>query len=212
MVEKLGAGVSDLKIGDRVAYPSGPLGSYARHRNFPANKLVPIPDDIPDEIAAGSLMRGMTAQYLLKQTFEVKPGMTVLIHAAAGGVGQIACQWAQALGATVIGTAGSEAKCRLARPFCDHVIDYTNEHFAERVHLLTGNKGVPVVYDASARPPLRARWPVWRHAGCWSALAMPRASAAVFAQSAGQQGLALSHPPHAGQLRQHARRITGHGG
>ncbi|GAB7128532.1 quinone oxidoreductase [Silvimonas sp. JCM 19000] len=147
VVEKLGAGVSDLKIGDRVAYPSGPLGSYARHRNFPANKLVPIPDDIPDEIAAGSLMRGMTAQYLLKQTFEVKPGMTVLIHAAAGGVGQIACQWAQALGATVIGTAGSEAKCRLARPFCDHVIDYTNEHFAERVHLLTGNKGVPVVYD-----------------------------------------------------------------
>lgn len=147
VVEKLGPGVTEFKVGDRVAYPTGALGSYSQRRNVAAARLVPVPEGVPDDVVAGSLMRGMTAQYLLKQTFLVQPGMTVLIHAAAGGVGQIACQWAQALGATVIGTVGSAAKARLARPFCDHVIDYTNEHFAERVHLLTGNKGVPVVYD-----------------------------------------------------------------
>ncbi|GGP25687.1 quinone oxidoreductase family protein [Silvimonas amylolytica] len=147
VVEALGEGVTEFKVGDRVAYAGGPIGSYSSHRNIPAARLVPVPDAVPDEIAAGTLLRGMTAQYLLKRTFKVEQGMTVLIHAAAGGVGQIATQWARALGATVIGTVGSAAKARLVAPFCDHVIDYTQGNFAEQVRALTDGKGVPVVYD-----------------------------------------------------------------
>jgi NADPH2:quinone reductase len=146
VVEAVGPGVTEFQPGDRVAY-AGVMGAYATHRLIGAARLVPVPDDVSDEVAAGTLLRGMTAQYLVKRTFPVAPGMTVLIHAAAGGVGQIASQWARALGAKVIGTVGSVAKAALARDWCDHVINYSEEDFAQRVREITDGKGVPVVYD-----------------------------------------------------------------
>lgn len=148
VVEAVGSGVSWPQPGDRVAYAGGPLGAYAQYRICQAERLVPVPAGISGEVAGGALLRGMTTEYLLRRTFRVEAGMTVLIHAAAGGVGQLACQWARALGATVIGTVGSAAKAGIARACgCDHVIDYTRENFAARVREITGGKGVPVVYD-----------------------------------------------------------------
>jgi NADPH2:quinone reductase len=148
-VEAVGAGVTDLKVGDRVAYAGGAPGAYAEARLFPADRAVKIPDGISFETAAAMMLKGMTVQYLIKRTFKVQPGMTVLFHAAAGGVGLIASQWLKAVGATVIGTAGSDAKAALAKAHgCDHTIVYTRENFVERVKEITGGKGVPVVYDA----------------------------------------------------------------
>ena len=148
IVEAIGASVGECKVGDRVAYAGGPIGAYAEQRLYPAARLVPVPDAISDEIAGSALLRGMTCEYLLRRTFKVEAGMTILIHAAAGGVGQIACQWAKALGATVIGTVGSDAKAALARELgCDHVINYSTDNFVERVREITGGAGVPVVYD-----------------------------------------------------------------
>lgn len=148
VVAKVGSAVSDFVIGDRVAYAGGTPGSYATHRILPATRLVPVPKAIPDDVAAATLLRGMTAEYLLCRTFPVGPDTTLLFHAAAGGVGQIACQWAKALGATVIGTVGSDAKIELARSYgCDHVINYSTDNFAMRVREITGGRGVDVVYD-----------------------------------------------------------------
>jgi len=148
VVEAVGPGVTDFKEGDRVAYVD-PLGAYAEARNMPADRAVPLPDAIDDQTAAAMMLKGLTAQYLLRRTHRVEPGETILIHAAAGGVGLIACQWAKALGATVIGTVGTEEKADLARAHgCDHPIIYTKENFAERVREITGGKGVPVVYDS----------------------------------------------------------------
>ncbi|BCL76728.1 quinone oxidoreductase [Jeongeupia sp. HS-3] len=147
VVEAVGDGVKEFRPGDRVAYAGGTPGAYAQHRIVPAARLVPVPDTISDDVAAGTLLRGMTAQYLLKRTFPLKAGQTVLIHAAAGGVGQIASQWARALGAIVIGTAGGTEKCALASQWCDHVIDYRVDDFAARVREITLGAGVPVVYD-----------------------------------------------------------------
>jgi NADPH2:quinone reductase len=147
VVEALGLGVTEFKIGDRVAYAGGAVGAYASHRMMPVDKLVLVPAKISDEIAAGTLLRGMTAQYLLKQTFPVHVGQTILFHAAAGGVGQLACQWARELGATVIGTVGSVEKAEMASHYCDHVINYKTSNFAEHVREITGGKGVSVVYD-----------------------------------------------------------------
>ncbi|NKB64936.1 MAG: NADPH:quinone reductase [Gammaproteobacteria bacterium] len=149
IVEKIGAGVEDLKVGDRVAYAATPLGAYAESRNIEAAKVVKIPDGVEDNTAAAMMLKGMTAQYLLRSTFEVKAGDTILFHAAAGGVGLIACQWAKHLGATVIGTVGSKEKAELARQNgCDHPIIYTQENFVEKVQEITDGKGVPVVYDS----------------------------------------------------------------
>jgi NADPH2:quinone reductase len=149
VVEAVGAGVTELKAGDRVAYASAPLGAYAEVRLYPADRAVKIPDGISFETAAAMMLKGMTAQYLIKRTFKVQPGMTVLWHAAAGGVGLIATQWLKALGATVIGTVGSDAKAALAKAHgCEHTIVYTRENFVERVKEITGGKGVPVVYDS----------------------------------------------------------------
>jgi len=149
VVEAVGAGVSGLSVGDRVAYAGGPLGAYAESRNIPADRLLKLPDGIAAETGAAMMLQGLTAQYLLRRTYRVQPGDTILIHAAAGGVGLIVCQWAKALGATVIGTVGSEEKAALARAHgCDHPINYRNEKFAERVREITGGKGVPVVYDS----------------------------------------------------------------
>ncbi len=149
VVEAVGAGVTDFKEGDRVTYVSAPVGAYSEVRLYPAERAVKLPEGIAFEPAAAMMLKGMTVQYLIKRTFKVQPGMTVLWHAAAGGVGLIAAQWLKALGAKVIGTAGSDAKAALARDHgCEHVIVYTRENFVERVKEITGGKGVPVVYDS----------------------------------------------------------------
>jgi NADPH2:quinone reductase len=149
VVEAVGPGVTEVAVGDRVAYAGGPLGAYGEARNIPADRLVRLPEAISFEQGAAMMLQGLTAQYLLRRTYRVQPGDTILIHAAAGGVGLIVCQWAKALGATVIGTVGSEAKAALARAHgCDHAILYTRENFAERVRDFTGGQGVPVVYDS----------------------------------------------------------------
>ena len=148
VIEAVGEGVTDLRPGQRVAY-AGPLGAYAAVRLAPADRMVPLPDGISDEQAAAMMLKGMTAEYLLRRTYPVKRGQTILFHAAAGGVGLIACQWAKHQGATVIGTVGSEEKAELARAHgCDHPIIYTKEDVVARVKELTGGKGVPVVYDS----------------------------------------------------------------
>ena len=149
VVEAVGPGVTMVKPGDRVAYTGAPPGSYAEARLFAADRLVRIPEGVSDEQAASMMLKGMTVWYLIHRTYAVKPGETVLWHAAAGGVGLIACQWLKAMGVTVIGTAGSDEKAALARAHgCDHVIVYTRENFVERVKAITGGKGVPVVYDS----------------------------------------------------------------
>lgn len=151
IVVAVGSGVENLQVGDRVAYAATP-GSYAEERILPADRLVKVPDGIELKTAAAMMLKGMTAQYLLRQTFVVKPGDTILFHAAAGGVGLIAGQWAKHLGATVIGTAGSDEKIALAKAHgYDHVINYRTENFVERVKELTGGEGVNVVYDSVGR-------------------------------------------------------------
>jgi len=148
VVEEVGPGVTDLKAGDRVAYGNAPLGSYAEVRVMPADRLIVLPPGISDQQAAAMMLKGMTAQYLLLQIGKLKQGDAILFHAAAGGVGLIACQWAKALGATVIGTVGTAEKVKLARAHgCDHVIDYTREDFVARVDEITKGEKVAVVYD-----------------------------------------------------------------
>ncbi len=156
-VEALGPGVQGFAAGDRVAYATAPLGAYAESANLPARIVVRIPDDISEEIAAAMLLKGMTAYYLLHQTYPLKAGETVVIYAAAGGVGSIACQWAKKIGATVIGIVGSDEKAGKARALgCDHVVVYTREKVAEAVLDLTGGRGVPVVYDSVGKDSFEA--------------------------------------------------------
>ena len=148
VVEGIGEGVVRWKVGDRVAYGTGPVGAYSQAANVPAERVVAVPAGVTDEQAAALMLKGLTAWYLLRRTCRVKAGDTILFHAAAGGVGLLACQWARHLGATVIGTVGSQAKAALASAHgCTHVIDYSREDFARRVREITGGKGVPVVYD-----------------------------------------------------------------
>jgi NADPH:quinone reductase len=149
VVEAVGAGVSHLQPGDRVAYAGRPPGAYADVRVMPATYLVKLPDAISFETAAAMMLQGLTVQYLFRRTFRLQGGETILFHAAAGGVGLIACQWARALGVTMIGTVGSDEKAALAKAHgCTHVINYNTENFVERVKQITGGKGVPVVYDS----------------------------------------------------------------
>jgi NADPH2:quinone reductase len=149
VVEAVGEGVTEVKVGDRVAYAGGPNGAYAEVRNIPASRLVRLPDDISFETAAAMMLQGLTVQYLLNRTYKVKAGDTILWHAAAGGVGLIACQWAKALGANLIGTAGSDEKAALAKAAgAAHVINYNTENFVERVQQITNGEKVPVVYDS----------------------------------------------------------------
>jgi NADPH2:quinone reductase len=148
VVEETGPGVTTLKPGDHVAYVD-PMGAYAEARLHPADRLVKLPDGISDQTAAAMMLKGLTAQYLLRRTYRVQRGETILAHAAAGGVGLILCQWAKHLGATVIGTVGSDEKAALAQQNgCDHTIVYTRENFVERVKEITGGKGAAVVYDS----------------------------------------------------------------
>ncbi len=149
VVEAVGAGVDFVKPGDRVAYCVGPQGAYSQERVMPADRLVKLPDGIDDRSAAAMMLKGLTVQYLFRQTRPLASGDTILFHAAAGGVGLIACQWARALGVTMIGTVGSDEKAALAKANgCTHTIVYTRENFVDRVKEITGGKGVPVVYDS----------------------------------------------------------------
>lgn len=155
VVEAVGPGVTEFRPGDRVAYCGGslsPVGAYSEVRNFPAERAVRLPDDISFETAAAVMLKGLTAQFLVRRTHRVQPGDTVLIHAAAGGVGLLLVQWAKRLGATVIATAGNDEKAELVRAHgADHVIVYTREDFTERTRALTNGRGVDVVYDSVGR-------------------------------------------------------------
>ena len=149
IVEQVGGGVTNFQPGERVAYCGGPVGAYAEYRTIPAKHLVKLPDVISFELAAASMLKGLTAHYLLNRTFSVHRGDTILIHAAAGGVGLIVCQWAKHLGAKVIGTVSTMEKAKLAKQNgCDHAIIYTQEDIAEKVREYTEGKGVEVVYDS----------------------------------------------------------------
>ncbi len=149
VVETVGTAVNDFKAGDRVAYASPPAGAYAEIRLLPADRAVALPDAIDDRSAAAMMLKGLTAQYLLRRTYRVQPGDVMLVHAAAGGVGLLLCQWGRRLGATVIGTVGNDAKADVARAHgCQQVIVYSRENFAQRVKELTNGQGVAVVYDA----------------------------------------------------------------
>ncbi len=151
VVEAVGPGVTAVRPGDRVAY-AGVLGAYAERRLIPAERLVPLPDAVEDEVAAAAMLKGMTVEYLVRRTHRVEPGETVLWHAAAGGVGLIACQWLAHIGAVVIGTAGTDEKAELARRHgCRHTIVYTRENVVERVREITGGAGLGVVYDSVGR-------------------------------------------------------------
>ncbi len=152
IVEAVGPNVDWVKVGDRVAYSGGPIGAYCQARVIPADRLVVIPEGVSDREAATLMLKGLTVQYLFRQTYKLKAGDTILFHAAAGGVGLIACQWARALGVTMIGTVGSDEKAQIAKAHgCTHTIVYTRENFVERVKALTDGKGVPVVYDSVGR-------------------------------------------------------------
>jgi NADPH2:quinone reductase len=156
-VAAVGEGVTDFKIGDRVGYSSGAIGSYAEANNVPAAKLVKLPAGISDELAAAILLKGMTAQYLLRQIHPVTAGETIVFHAAAGGVGQIGCQWARHLGATVIGTTTSPGKVALAKANgCAHVLNSKDAGWEKQVREITGGKGVPVVYDSIGKDTFMA--------------------------------------------------------
>ena len=175
VVEALGNGVAGLKTGDRVAYPMH-MGAYAAARNMPADRVIAIPDDIDDQTAAAMMLKGMTVEYLLERCFQVRRGQTILFHAAAGGVGLIACQWAKTLGATVIGTVSTDEKADLARIHgCDHTIVTTREDIAARVKDVTDGKGVPVVYDSIGKDTFDASM----------ASLAPRAMFVSFGQSSG---------------------------
>jgi NADPH2:quinone reductase len=157
VVEAVGEGVTDLKPGDRVGYLLGPQGAYSDVRVMPADVLIPLPEGVTDRSAATLMMKGMTAQYLFRQVYPLKTGDTILYHAAAGGVGLIACQWARAMGVTMIGTVSSDEKAEVARANgCTHTIVTVRENIAERVRELTGGKGVPVVYDSVGKDTLMA--------------------------------------------------------
>ena len=156
VVEAVGAGVTNVKVGDRVGYCSGAIGSYSEANNVLAEKLVKLPDGVSDETAAAALLKGMTAQYLLRQIYKVGAGDTIVFHSAAGGVGMIGCQWAKHLGATVIGTVGTKEKATLAKSHgCDHVL-LLSDDWKKQVREITGGIGVPVVYDSIGKDTFEA--------------------------------------------------------
>ncbi|MGH8797386.1 MAG: quinone oxidoreductase family protein [Caldimonas sp.] len=157
VVEAVGAGVTDIKVGDRVGYLLGPQGAYAEVRLMPADVLIPLPAGVSDRAASTLMMKGLTAQYLFRQVYPLKGGETILYHAAAGGVGLVACQWARAIGVTMIGTVSTDEKAEIARANgCTHVIVTGREDIAKRVREITDGKGVPVVYDSVGKDTLMA--------------------------------------------------------
>jgi NADPH2:quinone reductase len=167
IVTAVGEGVRDLKLGRRVAY-AGPIGAYSEERVIAADRVVRIPEGVSDEMAAAIMLKGMTAQYLLRRTYKVGPETTLLFHAAAGGVGMIACQWANVLGATVIGTVGSAGKALIARSHgCTHVINYREEDVVEKVKKHTKGEGVDVVYDSIGKDTFPMSLNCLKHRGMW---------------------------------------------
>jgi len=190
-VEEVGEGVSHLRQGDRVAYTL-PIGAYATHRNIQADRLVKIPASVPADIAAAAMIKGLTAHYLLFRTFPVKAGQTILYHSAAGGVGSILGQWANHLGATLIGTVGSDAKMEAARSNgYHHVINYEKENFAERVKEITNGQGVEVVYDSAGQKTYPDSLDCLKRLGMW----------VCFGQSSGViQNFELGHLAQKGSL------------
>lgn len=167
VVEMIGAGVTTIDPGDRVAYVL-PVGSYVQERVVPIEKLVKVPETVDDKTAAGMMLKGLTAQYLLRQTYKVKAGDTILIHAAAGGVGLLVCQWAKHLGASVIGTVGSEEKAALASANgCTHTILYRQENFVDRVKEITDGKGANVVYDSIGKDTYPGSLDCLKPLGTW---------------------------------------------
>ena len=176
VVEAVGQGVAHVTVGDRVAYAGGAPGSYSEVRVMPADRLVKVPEGISDQQAAAMMLKGLTVWYLIRRTYRVEKGETVLFHAAAGGVGLIACQWLKALGVTVIGTVGSDEKAKIARAHgCAHAIVYTRENFVDRVKEITGGRKVPVVYDSVGKDT---------YMGSLDCL-MPRGLLAVFGNGSG---------------------------
>ncbi|MBI4886061.1 MAG: quinone oxidoreductase [Acidobacteria bacterium] len=168
VVERVGAGVTDLKAGDRVAYAGGPPGSYASHRVMPAARLVKVPDEVSDEVAAAVMLKGMTVEYLLNRCYPMKAGEHALFYAAAGGVGLLAGQWGRHIGAKMIGVAGGAVKCRLAREHgYTEVIDRSREDVAERVKAITGGAGVSVVYDSVGKATFETSIACLRPRGCF---------------------------------------------
>jgi NADPH:quinone reductase len=157
VVEAVGEGVTDIRVGDRVGYLLGPQGAYADVRLMPADVLIPLPAGVSDRTASTLMMKGMTAQYLFRQVYPLEGGETILYHAAAGGVGLVACQWARAIGVTMIGTVSTDEKAEVARAHgCTHTIVTSREDIAKRVREITGGKGVPVVYDSVGKDTLMA--------------------------------------------------------
>ncbi len=168
VVEELGPGVTDLAVGDRVAYCGGPLGAYSDERLMPASELVPLPPTMDDATAAACMLKGLTVQYLFRRIHVLRAGELFLFHAAAGGVGLIACQWAKALGAIMIGTVGSPEKAEIARAHgCAHVINYRTENFVERVKEITAGKGVAVAYDSVGKDTFPATLDCISPRGLW---------------------------------------------
>ena len=209
-VEAVGESVAGFKPGDRVAYGTGTVGAYSQMRNYPANRLVKIPDSIGDEAAAAMMLKGMTARYLLRATYKVQPGDVILFHAAAGGVGLIAVQWAKALGATVIGTVGSPEKAELARAHgCDHVINYRKEDVAKRVREITGGVGVPVVYDGVGAATVTASLDSLRIRGLLVSFGNASGPVRNFDRHPVDQGLALCHAADSVLLCRHRCRVHG---
>ena len=212
VISALGEGVKDLKVGMRVAY-TGPIGAYAEERLIAADRVVKLPSSISDEIAASIMLKGMTAQYLLRRTYKVGPKTTILFHAAAGGVGLIACQWAASLGATVIGTVGSAGKALIARAHgCTHVINYREEDFVTMVKAYTNGQGVDVVYDSDRQGhvPGLARLPeAARHVGEFRPGLGPGAGVQDHASVA--EGLALRDAAVARQLHREPEGPRRHG-
>ena len=156
IITEIGENVKNFKVGDKISYAGIPLGSYSTHRNYPTKNLVKVPENIDLEVAATLMTKGLTTYYLLHKTYPVRSGEIVLFHAAAGGVGQIFCQWAKSLGCKVIGTVGSDEKVNLAKKYgCDEIINYTKEDFAKKVMEITNGKGVPVVYDGVGKATLQ---------------------------------------------------------
>jgi NADPH:quinone reductase len=167
VITAIGEGVKDVKVGRRVAY-AGPIGAYAEERLIAADRVVRLPAGLSDEVAASIMLKGMTAQYLLRRTYEVGPETTLLIHAAAGGVGLIACQWAASLGATVIGTVGSAGKALIARAHgCTHVINYREDDYVTMVKAYTKGQGVDVVYDSIGKDTFPASLDCLKPLGMW---------------------------------------------
>ena len=166
-VTAVGPDVTEFQVGDRVAYAS-PIGSYAEERLIPADRVVPLPTAIDDRTAAAMMLQGMTVRYLLRETYNVGPSTVMLLHAAAGGIGLIACQWAKALGATIIGTVGSQEKAELARAHgCTHVVNYRSENFVTRVKEITGGAGCDVVYDSIGRDTFPGSLDCLKPRGLW---------------------------------------------